>query len=119
MSDRHSSHIIETKIANGANVSARISHENCRGFGVMPLAGWTAADIVFQFLYKGNWYPINDKTGVRLRISGVKVDELNDAPAEVWPLGRFQEFRVLSVAVGLATAVNQAAERTLVVVVAE
>ena len=115
---KNASQVIETTIAEDASVSAHVKHDICRGLAVMPLAAWTAADIVFEFNYKGTWHTINDKTGVRLRISGVVADELNAAPSETWALGRF-EFRLVSVAAGTETAAAQAAARTLVVAILE
>ena len=108
-----------TTIASGANVSQNIRHEMCRGIAVLPETTWTAADIVFDVLIGSTWYPLMDKTGVRVRISGVVADKVNVAPAEAWALGRFDAFRLVSVTVGAETAVNQAAARTVKVVILE
>ena len=104
-----------TIIAANASVSGKLRHEFMNGLVVIPLAGWTAADIVFELLIGSTWYPLNNESGVRVRIAGVAADEANIAPAEVWALGRFDAFRLVSVAVGTETPVNQASARTITV----
>jgi hypothetical protein len=88
------------------------------GFIIVPSV-WTAADIIFQFAPNGDTVDLAtayDHEGTEVRISGIKTNAkgIYHLPAEIWaPIQRMRYMKILSVTVGAATAVNQAAERTL------
>lgn len=94
--------------------------EDPRGAFIKMPAAWTGADIIFQFAPKEDAADLNtlyDFEGAEVRVKGIKTNAkgIYHLPAEVWvPMQRMRYMKILSVAVGAATAVNQIADRTIV-----
>lgn len=92
---------------------------NPRGGFIRIPAVWTAADIIFQFAPQEDVIDLAtsyDKEGAEIRITGIKTGAKGDynIPAEIWVrLQRMRYMKILSVTVGAATAVNQAADRVI------
>lgn len=112
-------------IANGAAVSgdmyASSPDARARGFRFLMLdlpSAWTAADIGFEYSLDGTtWKPCYDKTGTRIKITGVATAEARGqvAPAEITAYGMTLHLRLASLNTSTGANVNQGGARSVVV----
>ena len=110
-------------IANNASLSAAIDAAGLQfqSVSVEVPSAWTAADIGFQVSRDNSTFvPLfYDDAGTRTRVklTQIKTDGAGVyvAPAEAWALSVYPYFKLESLNTSTEAAVNQGAERTLVV----
>jgi len=108
-------------IAAGAAISGGVElrSRRPRGLAVETPGTWTTADIGLQVSHDNtNWTPVADEFGNRIKISGIATGaaKLYVFPAGAWAILPYPYFRLESLDTADGTAENQAAARTLKVV---
>ncbi len=107
-------------ISNGASVSGdSYAFVNMARGSVLVPSAWTTADISFEFGVRdmnGNftWSKVRTSAGALVKITGVTVSSHHTIPADVFNGGPLA-VRLVSTNTASEAAVNQGAERQLVV----
>lgn len=118
--------LIPVTIANGSPYSTPIDNRRVglRGFGVCLDSAWTAARIAVQVTDKDPsnpgvvWRFLRDDEANLIVISGIPTSanaSLFSCPGEVWQIGAWPWFRLVSVNTASEAVVNQGAARDAVV----
>ena len=100
-------------------VSSVISPNGEQSIDVQTPAAWTAADIAFEVSNDNvTYYPLVSSAGARVKISGVTTNaaKVYNGGAGVEAVMGWPYFRLVSVNTGTSADENQAAARTLVVI---